>query len=95
MAIRIVIDRKVKKGKEAEFARLLKEVRSKAIFSQGYISGEMLRAVGDHQNYIVISAWESIAQWEKYEELPETRKVHARIEKLMARPTKVKIYEHA
>jgi heme-degrading monooxygenase HmoA len=95
MATRIIIDRKVKKGKEAEFARLVKQVRSKSIFSRGYISGEMLRDVSDHQHYIVISAWESVAQWQEYEELAETKKVHARIEKLMARPTKVKIYEHA
>jgi len=95
MAIRIIIDRKVKKGKEAEFANLVKQVRSKSIFARGYISGEIIRNVSDHQNYIVISAWESVAEWQEYEELAETKKVHARMEKLMARPTKIKIYEHA
>ena len=43
MSVRIIIDRKVKKGKEADFAKLLRKLRSKAIFSEGYISGEMLR----------------------------------------------------
>jgi heme-degrading monooxygenase HmoA len=95
MSVRIIIDRKVKKGKETDFAKLLRKLRSQAIFSEGYISGEMLRAQEDPQNYIVITAWQSIADWEKYERVPETRKVHARIEKLMARPTKVKICVHA
>jgi heme-degrading monooxygenase HmoA len=95
MAVRIIIDRKVMKGKEAAFAKLLRELRSKSIFSKGYISGEMLRVRNDPQNYVVITAWQSVADWEKYEKLPETIKIHARIEKLMTRPTKVKVCVHA
>jgi len=95
MAVRIIIDRKVKKGKEADFAKLLRTLRSQAIFSKGYISGEMLRDRGDPQNYIVITAWESANDWEEYEKVLEAKKVRARIEKLMARPTKVKICVHA
>jgi hypothetical protein len=40
-------------------------------------------------------AWQSVEDWEKYERVPETIKTHARIEKLMMRPTKVKICMHA
>lgn len=95
MSVRIIIDRKVKKGKETDFAKLLRKLRSKAIFSNGYISGEMLRVRDDPQNYIVITAWETVADWEKYEKVPETSKIHATIEKLMARPTSIKICVHA
>jgi heme-degrading monooxygenase HmoA len=95
MSVRIIIDRKVKKGKEEEFAKLLRKLRSKAMFSKGYISGEMLRDRDDPHNYIVISAWQSVSEWERYEKLPETAKLHARIEKLMARPTNVKVCMHA
>lgn len=95
MSVRIIIDRKVKKGKEAEFAKLLRKLRSKAIFFKGYISGEMLRNQNDPQNYIVVTAWETVPDWEKYEKIPETMKVHSEIEKLMARPTKIKVCVHA
>ena len=95
MSVRIIIDRKVKKGKEADFAKLLRTLRANSTFSKGYISGEMLRVRDDPQNFIVISAWQSVADWEKYENVPETRKIHARMEKLMTRPTKVKICVHA
>jgi len=95
MSIRIIIDRKVKKGKEENFANLVRKLRLQAIFSKGYISGEILRARDDPQNYIVISAWQSVSDWEKYEKVPETRRIHARIEKLMAKPTKVRICVHA
>jgi heme-degrading monooxygenase HmoA len=95
MAIRIIIDRKVKKGKESEFARMLRELRSKAIPSKGYISGETLRAQGDSHNYIVISTWQSLEDWKKWEKQPERKEIHARIEKLMSRPTKTTIYLYA
>jgi heme-degrading monooxygenase HmoA len=95
MAIRIIIDRKVKKGKESDFARMLRELRSKAIPSKGYISGETLRAQDDLHNYIVISTWQSIEDWKTWEKQPERKKIQAKIEKLMARPTKTKIYLYA
>ncbi len=79
MAVRIIIDRKVKKGKEVDFAKLLRKLRSKAVFSKGYISGEILRNQDDPQNYIVTSAWESVADWEKYQRLSEMSKIRARI----------------
>jgi len=95
MAVRIIIDRKVKKGKESEFSELLKQLRSKAISSKGYISGETLRALSDRHNYIVVSTWQSFDDWKIWEKNFERRKIQARIEKIMMRPTKTKIYVHA
>ena len=95
MVVRIIIDRKVKKKKEAEFFELLKELRSKAVSSKGYISGETLRALSDPHNYIVVSTWQSADDWKNWEGNPERKKIQARIEKLMVRPTKTKIYVHA
>ena len=67
MAVRIIIDRKVKKGKEADLAKLLRELRSKAIPSRGYISGETLRSMDDPHNYIVITTWQNIDDWKAWE----------------------------
>jgi len=94
MAVRIIIDRKVKKGKESEFSELLKELRSRAVSSKGYISGETLRALSDRHNYIVVSTWQSAEDWKNWEKNSERRKIQARIEKIMMRPTKTKIYVH-
>jgi len=95
MAVRIIIDRKVKKGKEVEFGKLLRELRLKAVPSKGYISGETLRSLDDHYNYIVITTWQSVDDWKAWEKNPERKKAQAKIEKLMARPTKTKIYVYA
>jgi len=95
MAVRIIIDRKVQKGKESDFSKMLRELRSKAIPSKGYISGETLRAQEDPYNYVVITTWQSIEEWKAWEKNPERKKIQAKIEKWMARPTKTKIYLYA
>jgi heme-degrading monooxygenase HmoA len=95
MAVRVIIDRKVKKGRESDFSKLLRELRSKAIPSKGYISGETLRSLADPHNYIVITTWQSVDEWKRWEKGPERKKIQAKIEKLMARPTKTKIYVYA
>jgi heme-degrading monooxygenase HmoA len=95
MAVKIIIDRKVKKGKEEDFSKLLRELRSKAIPSAGYISGETLRALEDPHNYIVITTWQNVNDWKKWEKNPDRKKIQAKIEKLMARPTKAKVYLYA
>ncbi len=95
MAVRIIIDRKVKKGREASLSKLLRELRLKAIASKGYISGETLRSSDDPLNYIVISTWQGADEWKNWEKNPERKKIQAKIEKLMARPTKTKIYVYA
>ena len=95
MAVRIIIDRKVKKGMESEFSELLRQLRSKAVSSKGYISGETLRALSDRHNFVVVSTWQSADDWKNWEKDPERKKVEARIEKIMMRPTKTKIYVHA
>lgn len=95
MSVKIIIDRKVKKGLESDFSKLLDELRKKAITAKGYISGETLRASDDPCHYVVISTWHSVDEWKKWEKSPEREQIHAKIDKLLARPTKVKIYVNA
>ena len=98
MAVKVIIDRKVKKGKEPGFANLLRGMRGKAISCKGYISGETLRALNDPNNYIVIFTWLSVEDWNNWEKSPERKRIHNKIEKLMARPSESsesKVYVNA
>ena len=95
MAVGVIINRKVKKGKGSEFSDLLRQLRSKGVSSKGYISGETLRALSDRHNYVAISTWQGPDDWKNWEKNPERRKIQARIEKITMRPTRAKIYVHA
>ncbi len=92
MTVRIIIDRKVKKGSVSEFLKLLEELRKKAISAKGYISGETLQASDDPNNLIVVSTWHSIEEWKIWEKNLERQEIQAKIEKLMVRPSKMRTY---
>ena len=57
MAVKILIQRKIKPAKENELGEAIRELRSKAIHAQGYISGETLRSIEDPSLHLVISTW--------------------------------------
>jgi heme-degrading monooxygenase HmoA len=49
----------------------------------------------DPQNYVVITTWQSADDWKTWEKNRERKKIQTRIEKLMSRPTKARIYVYA
>ncbi|HYA90008.1 MAG TPA: antibiotic biosynthesis monooxygenase family protein [Thermodesulfobacteriota bacterium] len=92
MTAKIIIDRRVKKGKVLDFLKLLEELRKKALGAKGYISGETLQASDDPYNLIVISTWHNADEWKDWEKNPERTEIHDKIEKLMVEPTRVTVY---
>jgi len=95
MTVKVIIHRKVKRGKESGFSKLLGELRRKAISAKGYIAEETLRSSNDYHNWMVISTWHSVGEWKNSEKNLERKKVQAKIENLMGRPTNIKIYQNA
>ena len=61
--IRVLIERRIKPGKEMEAARLLLELRSHAMKQPGYISGETVYFLDDPSLWMVISTWTDIDSW--------------------------------
>jgi heme-degrading monooxygenase HmoA len=92
MAVKIIIKRKVPKGKEAQLLPLLLDLRSKAITQPGYISGETLINVDDPEDYIVISTWKSVNEWKTWEASKERGEIQSRIDALLGEKTTYEVY---
>jgi heme-degrading monooxygenase HmoA len=93
MAVRIIIERKIMKGKELDLAKLLLELRSRAVKQKGYITGETLRDYDDPSTHIVVSTWESVEDWKRWSNKDERMDVQSKIEELLSEPSKTKVYE--
>jgi pentatricopeptide repeat protein len=93
MAVKIFIKRYVKKGKTREAVELLKEVRSHALKQPGYISGETLINHYDPCNITVISTWQTIDDWIRWQESDERSAIEDQLEGLQERPTTFEIYD--
>ena len=92
MAVKIIIRRRVPRDREARLVPLLIELRSKATTQPGYISGETLRNVGDSEDFIVISTWQSEEAWRSWESSMERGEVQERIDDLLEGKTEYGVY---
>ena len=92
MAIKVIVKRKVSKGKEAALLPLLLELRAKATSQPGYISGETLRGVDDPEDYLVLGTWQSIENWKDWESSPGRAQIQEKIDALLGEKTEYSIF---
>ena len=93
MAVKIFIKRYVKKDKTQEAVELLKDVRSQALKQPGYISGETLINHYDPCNITVVSTWQTIDDWIRWEESDERSAKEDQLEGLQEGPADFEIYD--
>jgi heme-degrading monooxygenase HmoA len=72
---------------------LLKEVRSRALKQPGYISGETLINHYDPCNITVVSTWQTIDDWIRWQESDERSAKEDQLEGLQERTTTFEIYD--
>ena len=92
MAIKVIITRKVAKGREKDLLPLLIELRTKAMNQKGYISGETLKGISDADEFLVISTWQSFEDWKDWEDNPARRQIQGNIDGILEEKTVAKAY---
>jgi heme-degrading monooxygenase HmoA len=94
MAVKVIIYRKVSPGKEKELSEAVRNLRTKAVRAEGYISGETLRSIEDPSVHLVISSWKSIEDWNTWLNTPERKAFQEKIDVILQEPTKIAPYEY-
>jgi heme-degrading monooxygenase HmoA len=94
MAVSVMIKRRVKQGEQArKLIPMILQLRALATYQPGYISGETLRNIEHPEECLVISNWESLADWKIWLQRKERKAINSRIEALTGDPTEYDIYE--
>jgi heme-degrading monooxygenase HmoA len=93
MSIRVFIKRHIKKNSVEKVISLLKEFRAAAVRQPGYISGETLINHYDRQNMTIVSSWETLEDWMRWQNSEERAANEAKIEQLLESTTKYEIYD--
>ena len=78
MIVKVIIKRKIKKGKTRSVFALLNKFRSDAMNQKGFISGETLINYDNPQEVTVIAMWQDMDNWLKWKDNPE-RKANERL----------------
>ncbi len=95
MAIKILIKRHLSGDKIRELLPLIKKLRTLATNQPGYISGETLRSIENPGEYLVISTWLSLQDWQNWFENPERLAVQQEIDALTGKAAEYQIYDYA
>ena len=94
MAIKVLIHRKVRPGKEIELNDAVRSLRSRIINAAGYISGETLRSIEDPSVHLVVSTWKSVEDWKHWADSPERKAFQRQTEPLLEAPTHIAFYDY-
>ncbi len=94
MSVQVMIKRKWKVDKPKELLPLLKKLHTRAVKQPGYVSGETLRSIESPEDYLVISKWETIDDWEKWLNSKERRDIQGRVDSLIGEKTFYEVYEN-
>jgi heme-degrading monooxygenase HmoA len=101
MSIRVLMIRKIPRlygGMEADLlpqlVPLLEDARELAFRQPGYISGETMRNVTDPYEFLVISTWKSIEDWERWFANPERKMIEGKIDMVLGAPTDYRVYSY-
>jgi heme-degrading monooxygenase HmoA len=86
MIVKVFIRRQVKEGKERDFFKLLKKMRSVAMNNEGYISGETLMHTDDFRSIMVVSTWQSREYWDRWKASGDRKAIDSQLELLQEAP---------
>ena len=92
MLVKVLIKRRVKKGKAMEVFKQLRKIRSEAVKQEGYISGETMIDPDDAQNVLVISTWQSMDSWMDWKNNETRKNANAQLDGLLEKPTEYENY---
>jgi len=93
MPIQVIIKRKWQTDKPEALFPLLTRLRSLANKQPGYISGETLKSLDDPEDYMVISQWETVEDWQKWLQSKERRDLQGKVDSLIGERTFYEIFE--
>jgi heme-degrading monooxygenase HmoA len=92
MAVKILIKRSIGQGVVPVIRPLIVELRAHAMKQHGYISGETLKCIDRPGEYLVISTWNSLDDWNKWLESQERKILEDKIDSITGRATEYTTY---
>ena len=93
MAVKVFIKRLVPQDKAKAMIPLFRQMRASATAQPGYISGETLRSLDDPEDYMVVSKWKTVADWNKWLQSEKRRDLQGRVDSLIGEKTFYEIFE--
>ena len=93
MAIKVLIIRRFKEGYFSEINNMLKKVRYGAMDQNGYISSETMWDHEDPFRVVVVSTWQSIADWNEWKNSDQRKSNEEKFEAYLDGSTEYEVFD--
>lgn len=93
MAIHVITKRKWHVGSPQSLLPLLSSLRNRALEQKGHLSSQILRRHEEEKEYVVLSRWESMEDWNSWVTSNERREIQSKIDSLIGEKTFFEVYE--
>jgi heme-degrading monooxygenase HmoA len=93
MAVKVSIRRIIQEGKLDEVLALLKGLRMKAMNRSGYITGETLVNHYNPSIIMIISTWQALEDWIRWERSDERESAEKQLAVLQKEPAQFEVYD--
>lgn len=94
MAVSIIIRRSVKDEKIARLlAPFIVQLRSMATAQPGFLTGQTFSCLDCQGEYLVISTWNTLEDWNKWMNSKERQKIQSQVDYLLGEKTVYRYYE--
>ena len=96
MAIKILIKRglPLDKANAQYIVEIFRQLRMLALEQEGYISSETLRSMKNPQEFLVISTWRSLEDWQKWFNSSQRKELHSKVDVLLEGRTTYEAYQY-
>ena len=94
MAVKILIRRSVPANKASKVIPLFQRLRRLAMSQSGYISGETLERIDSTGEYIVISTWQTVKDWQNWATSHARIELQKQIDQALSEKTEYEIYKY-
>jgi heme oxygenase (mycobilin-producing) len=92
MAVKILITRSIDKDLVQAVNPLIVKLHTLAMAQPGYISGETLKCIDRPGEYMVISTWRSLDDWDRWRNSQERITLQSTIDSITGEDTEYTVY---
>lgn len=93
MAVKILIKRQFKENATRQAFELLRKFRHAAMNQSGHVSGETWVNHYDPTRITVVSTWQTVEDWIRWEESDERAASEAELKDILASPAQYEVYD--
>jgi len=92
MGVHVVIKRRFRMNQPGEIIPLLKELNDRAQKQPGYISTDTLQSTEDLGDYLVISVWETVDDWNNWFLDAQRKEIQDQVDSLIGERTFYEVF---